>query len=123
MLKQAHCALYLSAPILYYSIYIIKAIDGLKKIEYPKSEKIFNELNGYNEAFKYCEDLELIDRIYENSMFVVLKNKVITVFGGKQKRPNIHIDDITDLYLFFLKKKMLILFGIQRTCQNQTIGE
>ncbi|MDG2396725.1 MAG: TIGR04283 family arsenosugar biosynthesis glycosyltransferase [Flavobacteriaceae bacterium] len=42
------------------------------------SKKIFNELNGYNEAFKYCEDLELIDRIYENSMFVVLKNKVIT---------------------------------------------
>ena len=42
--------------------------------------------------------------------FQALKNKVITVFGGKQKRPNIHIDDITDLYLFFLKKK--IKFGI-----------
>lgn len=26
----------------------------------------------------------------------------ITVFGGKQVRPNIHIDDITDLYLFLL---------------------
>jgi nucleoside-diphosphate-sugar epimerase len=26
----------------------------------------------------------------------------ITVFGGAQVRPNIHIDDITDLYLFFL---------------------
>lgn len=26
----------------------------------------------------------------------------ITVFGGKQTRPNIHIDDITDLYLFLL---------------------
>src|SRR4051812_6045509 len=26
----------------------------------------------------------------------------ITVFGGKQTRPNIHIDDITDLYLFML---------------------
>lgn len=26
----------------------------------------------------------------------------ITVFGGNQTRPNIHIDDITDLYLFFL---------------------
>ncbi len=32
----------------------------------------------------------------------LMKNK-ITVFGGKQIRPNIHIDDITDLYLFFLK--------------------
>ena len=26
----------------------------------------------------------------------------ITVFGGEQTRPNIHIDDITDLYLFLL---------------------
>lgn len=26
----------------------------------------------------------------------------ITVFGGQQTRPNIHIDDITDLYLFLL---------------------
>ena len=34
-----------------------------------------------------------------------LKNKKITVFGGKQKRPNVHIDDIIDVYLFFLRKK------------------
>jgi nucleoside-diphosphate-sugar epimerase len=27
----------------------------------------------------------------------------ITVFGGDQTRPNIHIDDITDLYIFLLK--------------------
>jgi nucleoside-diphosphate-sugar epimerase len=27
----------------------------------------------------------------------------ITVLGGDQTRPNIHIDDITDLYLFFLE--------------------
>jgi nucleoside-diphosphate-sugar epimerase len=26
----------------------------------------------------------------------------ITVFGGEQKRPNIHIEDMTDLYLFLL---------------------
>jgi nucleoside-diphosphate-sugar epimerase len=31
-----------------------------------------------------------------------LTNGKITVFGGDQVRPNIHIDDITDLYLFFL---------------------
>jgi nucleoside-diphosphate-sugar epimerase len=31
-----------------------------------------------------------------------LKNGLITVFGGAQTRPNIHIDDITDLYLFLL---------------------
>lgn len=31
-----------------------------------------------------------------------LRNQKITVFGGGQVRPNIHIDDITDLYLFLL---------------------
>lgn len=31
-----------------------------------------------------------------------IKNGKITVFGGDQSRPNIHIDDITDLYLFLL---------------------
>ncbi|MFC1815184.1 NAD-dependent epimerase/dehydratase family protein [Thermodesulfobacteriota bacterium] len=29
----------------------------------------------------------------------------ITVFGGEQQRPNIHIDDMTDLYLFLLKQE------------------
>ncbi|MFC1516300.1 NAD-dependent epimerase/dehydratase family protein [Thermodesulfobacteriota bacterium] len=28
----------------------------------------------------------------------------ITVFGGEQKRPNLHIEDMTDLYLFILKQ-------------------
>src|ERR1700759_4994947 len=32
-----------------------------------------------------------------------LINGRITVFGGDQTRPNIHIDDITDLYLFLLE--------------------
>lgn len=31
-----------------------------------------------------------------------LSKGVITVFGGKQIRPNIHIHDITELYLFFI---------------------
>jgi nucleoside-diphosphate-sugar epimerase len=31
-----------------------------------------------------------------------LKNGVITVFGGEQTRPNVHIQDITDLYVFML---------------------
>jgi len=32
-----------------------------------------------------------------------LTREHITVFGGQQTRPNIHIDDITDVYLFMLK--------------------
>jgi len=35
------------------------------------------------------------------TMQALTKNK-ITVLGGEQTRPNIHIDDITDIYLFFI---------------------
>jgi nucleoside-diphosphate-sugar epimerase len=42
--------------------------------------------------------------------FHSLKKKKIIVYGGKQKRPNIHIDDMIDAYIFFLNKK--IKFGI-----------
>ncbi len=40
-----------------------------------------------------------------------LSKKIITVFGGNQIRPNIHIDDITDLYLFLLKNKTPGIFN------------
>jgi nucleoside-diphosphate-sugar epimerase len=33
---------------------------------------------------------------------LALKNGKITVLGGDQYRPNVHMDDITDLYLFLL---------------------
>lgn len=33
-----------------------------------------------------------------------LRNNNMTVLGGTQVRPNIHIDDITDLYLFLIQK-------------------
>ena len=36
-----------------------------------------------------------------------LEKGVITVLGGNQIRPNIHIDDITDLYLFFIENNNL----------------
>src|SRR5207247_11165706 len=35
-----------------------------------------------------------------------LKNGVMTVFGGDQTRPNIHIDDLVDLYLFALDRRL-----------------
>jgi nucleoside-diphosphate-sugar epimerase len=31
------------------------------------------------------------------------KNKLITVFGGSQVRPNVHIEDLIDVYIHFLK--------------------
>ena len=33
-----------------------------------------------------------------------INKRTITIFGGSQKRPNIHIDDITDLYVQLLKE-------------------
>lgn len=35
------------------------------------------------------------------------KNKIITVFGGKQIRPNIHINDMVGIYLFLLKNRKI----------------
>ncbi len=35
--------------------------------------------------------------------FSALNKKKITVYGGKQIRPNIHIDDMVDLYIFLTK--------------------
>ena len=37
--------------------------------------------------------------------FQALKNKKITVFGGNQTRPNIHIKDMANIYLHFLKNR------------------
>jgi nucleoside-diphosphate-sugar epimerase len=41
------------------------------------------------------------------NMFVhqAITNKKITIFGGDQIRPNIHIMDLCRVFLFFLKKK------------------
>lgn len=49
----------------------------------------------------------------------------ITVFGGKQKRPNLHIEDMSDVYLFLLAQKPE---NIQRKIynvgyQNYTVRE
>lgn len=51
-----------------------------------------------------------------------LKNGEITVFGGDQSRPNVHIDDITDLYLFLLENPQVT--GVYNVgFENLTISE
>lgn len=40
-----------------------------------------------------------------------LTKNLVTVFGGDQTRPNIHIDDVTDLYIFLLGKKIPGIFN------------
>ncbi len=48
---------------------------------------------------------------------------VITVFGGNQTRPNIHIQDITDLYLFMLENRQSIAGIYNAGFENLSIKE
>lgn len=52
-------------------------------------------------------------------------NKKITVFGGQQERPNIHIDDITDLYVTLLELPSEKIAGEAYNAgyQNQKIAD
>jgi len=78
-------------------IYLIKAVDGLKKIEYPKSEKIFNELttgafqiqklaiNKYNLAGVSDIDSNLFySEISHDNEFLKMFNNLIKYFWGPQ---------------------------------------
>jgi len=40
-----------------------------------------------------------------------LKKGELTVLGGEQTRPNIHIDDMVDLYLFVLEKRLAGIYN------------
>jgi nucleoside-diphosphate-sugar epimerase len=54
-----------------------------------------------------------------------VNNGLITVFGGMQKRPNIHIDDVTELYMELLSMPAEKIAGetFNAGYQNQTIME
>lgn len=54
-----------------------------------------------------------------------VNNQVITVFGGSQKRPNIHIEDITDLYVELLDTPSEKIAGqvFNAGYQNHTISD
>ena len=49
----------------------------------------------------------------------------ITVFGGTQKRPNIHIDDMADLYVLLLEKPDEVIAGqvLNAGYQNDTVAD
>ena len=40
-----------------------------------------------------------------------LTKKAMTVFGGAQVRPNIHIDDLVDLYLFAMERRLAGIYN------------
>ena len=104
------------------------SVYGIKEEENVTEELSLEPLTDYSKYKTLCED---ILRKYQSDDFttVIIRpatvcgysprlrldltvniltnhavNKgVITVFGGQQKRPNIHIEDITDLYVQLLK--------------------
>jgi nucleoside-diphosphate-sugar epimerase len=49
-----------------------------------------------------------LDVAVNHLKMAALENGKITVLGGDQTRPNIHIDDITDLYIFLLENPLHI---------------
>lgn len=69
-----HIALRLSAFASRFNSSICRGGDQSLFIE----KELFNRLNGYNENYFVCEDGELIDRIYKQTSFCVLPQKLIT---------------------------------------------
>ncbi len=78
-------------------IYLIKAIDGLKKIEYPKSEKVFNKLISgvFQIQHLAIEKYNLLDSVEVNSelfysqiahdnYFLKMFNRLIEHYWGPQ---------------------------------------
>jgi nucleoside-diphosphate-sugar epimerase len=56
---------------------------------------------------------------------LAVNNRKITIFGGSQKRPNIHIDDIADLYVDLLERPAEQIAGkiFNAAYQNHTVSE
>ena len=87
----------------------ISDYNKTKMIAEKVIENYKNDFNCYmirpGTVFGYSPRMRLDLMINILTFHALTKNK-ITVFGGSQIRPYIHIDDMTDLYLFFLNKKI-----------------
>jgi len=66
--------------------------------------------------------LDVVVNILTNHAY---HNRRIQVLGGAQKRPNIHIDDMVDLYLFLLQARDKAIDGKTYNvgCENHTVME
>ena len=112
------------------------SVYGIKEDEHVIEELPLEPLTDYSKYKALCEDILLN---YHSSGFTpviirpatvcgysprlrldltvnILTNHAvnrgqITVFGGTQKRPNIHIDDITDLYVDLLSLSSHLISG------------
>ncbi|MDY6783411.1 MAG: SDR family oxidoreductase [Cyanobacteriota bacterium] len=100
------------------------SVYGIKETENVNEELPLEPLTDYSKYKALCEDV-LLDRRAPGFVTLILRpatvcgysprlrldltvniltnhavnNGKITVFGGHQKRPNIHIEDMTDLYV------------------------
>jgi nucleoside-diphosphate-sugar epimerase len=56
---------------------------------------------------------------------LAVNNRRITIFGGTQKRPNIHVEDISDLYVDLLAMPSAMIAGKIFNCgyENHTVAE
>jgi nucleoside-diphosphate-sugar epimerase len=56
---------------------------------------------------------------------LAINNRKITIFGGSQKRPNIHVDDIADLYVDLLERPREQITGeiFNAAYENHTVAE
>lgn len=52
-----------------------------------------------------------LDLVVNMLTMQALANGVVTVLGGNQVRPNIHIDDLVDLYLFAFDRRLAGIFN------------
>lgn len=78
----------------------VKMVTERIVISYNKSIEVFiirpATVCGYSPRMR-------LDVTVNTLTFSALSEKQIKVFGGKQVRPNIHIDDMCDIFRFFLK--------------------
>ncbi len=97
---------------------VTEDLDLLPISTYNKTKMISERvLMSYSKHFKiHCirpatvcgiSDRMRLDLSVNMLAFQALKSKKITVFGGNQIRPNIHIKDMVNVYLHFLKKNNL----------------
>lgn len=87
-------------PLTDYSLFKAKCEEILAKYQSPDFTTVIIRpatVCGYSSRLR----LDLTVNILTN---LAVNNGEITVFGGEQKRPNIHIDDITDLYVQLIEE-------------------
>ena len=75
-------------------------------------------------VFGYSPRIRLDLTVNLLTAHAIMKN-VITVFGGDQKRPNIHIDDITDVYALLVDADKDLISGdvFNAGYENHTVME